>query len=298
MYPAEILNLFPPFAHTEQVFVAMSFDKRFDCAWDRVFRPAVAALSADRTPLSAFRVNLTRKSDSIITEIAQSIAQCRLILADISTTGWYRSGLRRSRPIRNSNVMYELGIAHASRLPEEVVIVRADADPLDFDIAGVRVHQYPADFEAARETVQGLLRDALASIDQRRSIAVKKALQSLDPTMYMILQEFGDIPHPIMNTMGQALASAERLGAIHRLLAGGMLVAVLGPLPDNFMERPVAELAHYRKTRFGAEVFAAARDEMGFANALSRWISTDAGKSWLDEQAAKSPPPTPERSGR
>ena len=293
MYPAEILNLFPPFAHTNQVFVAMSFDKRFDSAWDRVFCPAVAALSADGTPLSAFRVNLTRKSDSIITEIVQSIAQCRLILADISTTGWNRSGLRRSRPIRNSNVMYELGIAHASRLPEEVVIVRADADPLDFDIAGVRVHQYPAEFEAARETVQTLLREALASIDQRRNIAVKKALQTLDPTMYVILEEFGDIAHPIMNTMGQVLASAERLGAIHRLLAGGMVEAIPGPLPDNFMERPVAELVRYRKTRFGIEVFAAVRDKMGFADALRRWTATAAGRRWLDERTAQWQPPSP-----
>jgi hypothetical protein len=294
MYPAEILNLFPPFAHTNQVFVAMSFESRFDPTWERVFRPAVAAVSVDGTALSAFRVNLTRTSDSIITEIVQRIAQCRLVLADISTTGWLRSGLlrRARRPIRNSNVMYELGIAHASRLPEEVVLVRADDDSLDFDIAGVRVHPYPADFDAAKETIQGLLRDALESIDQRRGIAVKKALQSLDPTMYMILQEFGEIAHPIMNTMGQALASAERLGAIHRLLAGGMLAAKFGPLPDNFMERPVAELARYRKTRFGAEVFAAARDQMGFPNALGRWIATDAGKQWLDAQAAKDNPPT------
>jgi hypothetical protein len=294
MYPAEILNLFPPFAHTDQVFVAMSFDKRFDSAWNRVFTPAVAALSVNRTPLSAFRVNLSRKSDSIITEVVQAIAQCRLILADISTAGWYRRGLRRMRPIRNSNVMYELGIAHASRLPEEVVIVRADSDPLDFDIAGVRVHQYPADLETARDMVQALLHEALASVDQRRSIAVKKALANLDPTMYMLLAELGEIAHPIINTMGQVLASSERLGAIHRLLAGGMLQAVLGPLPDNFMERPVAELVRYRKTRFGAEVFAAARREMGFANALSRWIATDTGKKWLEDQRADRPSVPPD----
>lgn len=290
MYPAEVLNLFPPFAHTSQVFVAMSFDERFDPIWDRVFCPAVAGLSADGTPLSAFRVNLTRKSDSIITEIVQNIAQCRLILADISTAGWHDAGLGQQRPVRNANVLYELGIAHASRLPEEVLIVRSDNDPLDFDIAGVRVHRYPADFEAAREAIENLLRAALASVDQRRSIAVAKALQGLDPTMYLILHEFGDIAHPVMNTMGQVLASSERLGAIHRLLTGGMLTAVFEPLPDDFMERPVGELVRYRKTRFGAEVFAAARNQMGFAEALKRWLATDAGRKWLDEQAG--PPPT------
>lgn len=283
MYPADILNLFPPFGRTNQVFVAMSFDTGFDRIWESVFLPAIGEISVDGTPLTAHRVNLTRKGDSIITEIVQSIAQSRLILADISTTGWYRRWLRKSRPIRNSNVLYEVGIAHASRLPEEVVIVRSDSDPLDFDIAGVRVHQYPARPESARDLVKSLVTDALKSIDQRRSIAVQKALQSLDPQMYMILQDFNDVPHPNLTTMGQVLASMERLGAIQRLLAGGMLQAVMKPLGDDFMDRPVADLVCYRKTSFGIQVFGAAREEMGFPSAMKKWLTTDAGKAWLIE---------------
>jgi hypothetical protein len=291
MYPADILNLFPPFAHTNKVFIAMSFDRRFDSTWERVFRPAAKAVSLNGSPLFAFRVSLTRKSDSMITEIVQNIAESRLILSDVSTTGWHRSGPARPRPIRNSNVMYELGIAHASRLPEEVVIVRADNDPLDFDIAGVRVHQYPAaDFKAARAVIEGLLRDALASIDQRRSIAVKKALQSLDPAMYAILQELGEIEHPNMNSMPAVIALTERLGAIHRLLSGGMLEAKYGPLPDDFMDRSFAEWAHYQETPFGIEVFVAARDQMGFHDAFRRWKDTDAGRQRLDELGARRPP--------
>ena len=169
--------------------------------------------------------------------------------------------------------------------------MRADTDPLDFDIAGVRVQQYPADFEASKETVQGLLRDALASIDQRRSIAVKKAVESLDPAMWLVLHEPGDVAHPVVASMGQALGFAERIGAIHRLLAGGMLKAVFGPLPDNFAERPVAEWVRYRKTRFGIEVYGAARDEMGLNDALIKWFATDSGRRWLDEVEARRPPP-------
>jgi hypothetical protein len=163
--------------------------------------------------------------------------------------------------------------------------VRSDGDALDFDIAGVRVHQYPSRPDAAREVVKGLISDALKSIDQRRSIAVKKALQSLDPQMYVILQEFNDIPHPNLTTMGQALASMERLGAIQRLLTGGMLEATMKPLADDFMERPVAELVCYRKTSFGIQVFSAARAEMGFSAAMTKWLTTDAGKAWLAQQA-------------
>lgn len=290
MYPAEILNLFPPFAHTNQVFVAMSFDERFNPTWEHVFSPAAAAVSAGDAPLSAFRVNLARTSDSIITGIVQSISRCRLVLADISTIGWQRERFRRKLPIRNSNVMYELGIAHAARLPEEVIIVRTDSDSLDFDIAGVRVHNYPWDVEAGRAKIASLLRDALASIDQRRSIAVAKAVQSLDPAMFLILHEAGDVAHPTMNSLVQALASTERLGAIHRLLAGGMLTTMFGPLPDNFMERPVGELARYRKTRFGIEVYVAARHAMGFNDALTRWLPTDDGQRWLDERRQRATP--------
>ncbi|MCE9635641.1 MAG: hypothetical protein K8T90_08045 [Planctomycetes bacterium] len=292
MYPAEVLSLFPPFAHTNEVFVAMSFDRRFDPVWQSVFKPAIEALSIDGQALVAHRVDLSRKSDSIITEIVQRVAQCRLVLADVSTTGWIGRWPGRRRAVRNSNVMYELGIAHASRLPEEVVVVRGDADLLDFDIAGVRVHSYPSDWKSARTAIQSLLADALRSVDQRRSIAVKRALQTLDPQMYWILQEFGDIAHPTITTMRDALASLERLGAIQRLLAGGMLQATFGPLPDNFMERPIAELVRYRTTRFGIEVFAAARDAMGFKEALAKWMATDSGKKWLAEQsAAEAPPP-------
>ena len=68
---------------------------------------------------------------------------------------------------------------------------------------------------------------------------------------------------------------------------------MFGPLPDDFMEQPAAKIVRYRKTRFGVEVFAAARDEMGFFNAFSKWISTDAGQRWLAQQTAKTEPRPP-----
>ena len=286
MYPADILNLFPPFARTNQVFVAMSFDERFRGSWERVIRPAIAAVSHDGRPLEAHRVDMTRKSDSVITEIVQEIAHSRMVLADVSTIGWLDGVTGKGRPVRNSNVLYELGIAHASRLPEEVIVIRGDSDPLDFDIAGVRVHTHPADPEAARVAVAELLTDALKSVDQRRSIAVRRALRTLDPVMYLILQEFGAIEHPAPRTPGGMLGGLERQGAIRRLVDGGMLEARFGPLPDDFMERPVAELARYHKTRFGAAVFVAARAEMGFAAAMERWLATEAGRKWLAAQGA------------
>jgi hypothetical protein len=286
VYPAEILALFPPFPRTNRVFVAMSFDRTFDDVWENVFSPAVADTVWQGAPLLAHRVNLTRKSDSVITEVVQEIAQSRLVMVDISTMGWLHGGAPHQRPVRNANVMYELGIAHAARLSEEVIIVRGDSDPLDFDIAGVRVHQYPTDKSAARNLIQSLLTDALASVDQRRHVAVKRALRTMNPQMYLYLQHFGDMRPPATRTMGQMLQAIEEQEAMRHLLSEGMMEAKFGPLPDNFMERPVTELVRYEKTPFGAAVFAAARQEMGFYEAIKNWIATDAGKAWLAEHGS------------
>jgi hypothetical protein len=112
MYPKIFLEYFRDFERTNRVFVAMPFSPDFKPRWDDVFRPAIEAVG-----LEAFRVDMRKTGDSIQTEILQQISQAQLILVDVSTdeTGH-----------RNANVMYELGVAHASRLPDEVIIVRSD----------------------------------------------------------------------------------------------------------------------------------------------------------------------------
>ena len=41
MYPASFFGLFPPFPRDDRVFLAMSFDSRFDRRWNEVIAPAV-----------------------------------------------------------------------------------------------------------------------------------------------------------------------------------------------------------------------------------------------------------------
>lgn len=286
MYPAELLNLFPPFPRTDVVFVAMSFDHRFDDLWDKVIEPAVGQVQWQGGPLKAHRVNLTMKSDSIIAEIVQYIAEARLVLADISTTGWHRRWLKKIRPIRNANVMYEVGIAHAARLAEEVVLIRGDSDPLDFDVAGVRVHEYRSDHGKALAVVSALLIDALKAVDQRRSLVVRRALRSLSPPMFALLHTIGDIAHPQAITTAEGSSSGERQDAIRYLLAEGMIEAIYEPLAEDFMERPVAELFSYRITPFGLAVYQTARTELRFNDALMPWLQTAKGQAWISEASA------------
>src|SRR4051794_27074483 len=85
-------------------------------------------------------------------------------------------------PQRNGNVMWELGIAHVMRLPDEVIVVRSDNDKSIFDLTQFRAFQFdPDDPTEARRILVSLARDRLRVIDQTRSDYVKRCAESLDP---------------------------------------------------------------------------------------------------------------------
>jgi hypothetical protein len=180
--------------------------------------------------------------------------------------------------------MYELGLAHATRLLEEVIIVRGDSDPLDFDVSGVRVHTYPTDAKEAAAFVGHLLVDALRAVDQQRSIAVRQALQGLTPHMFILLHATGELTYPNPKTMRDHFATEEERAAVKELLTGGMLEAIYRPLPPDFMNAPVTDLFRYRVTNFGLAVYQAARLDLKFNEALVPWLQSANGIAWLEAE--------------
>src|ERR1035438_1446336 len=162
MYPHHLLSLFPAFPRDDRVFVAMSFDAPFEARWKNVLEPAIQSASIAGRPLVPFRVDARRVSDSILTEIVVAIANARLILADVTTLH-----VLDKHVCRNANVFYEVGIAHAARLPEEVLLFRSDRDAISFDIANIRVNSYDPDDKPAE--AQQLVAEAIASALDRKS---------------------------------------------------------------------------------------------------------------------------------
>lgn len=116
------------------VFVAMSFDVRFKRRFEEVIGPAVEALTVDGLKWTAVRVDTTQSGDSILTQIIDHIAHCRFIIADISVVG--RDSVTGA-PYRNANVLYEVGMALASRQPSEILLVKDDREPSLFDVSTV-----------------------------------------------------------------------------------------------------------------------------------------------------------------
>jgi hypothetical protein len=156
----------------------------FEHTWEEAIFPA-----ARDCGLSAYRADVRKASDSILVDILDGIAHAKLVLVDVSPVScspvsWFRSLLSPAlcRPqYPNGNVMYELGLAHASRQAEEVILVRNCSETrLLFDVSSVRVHHYPAsDIKKSRQVFENLIRDALTTVDRTKSLQVAKAAQAI-----------------------------------------------------------------------------------------------------------------------
>jgi hypothetical protein len=265
MFPRNYFGLFPPFPRDNKVFVAMSFDDRFLPRWENVILPAIRNVAVNDAPLEPDRVDARRIGDSILTEILGGVTNDRLILADVTTLGHVDG-----RPIRNGNVMYEIGLAHSVRLPEEVLIFRSDSDHLLFDVANVRVNSYDPDGDpaGARSQVSDAIIESLKELDLKRNLAVKSAAQSLDFTGWWVLSTAATnngVHHFQTKTVGQALGNAANNAAIVRLLEFGALETDYAKLTPELVKQPDGSAEHllkYKATAFGKAILDYAVSEM------------------------------------
>jgi hypothetical protein len=87
MYPQTYLSLSPPFPRTTKAFVAMSFASEFTPRWEGVLQPGLRRIQINDVPLTPFRVDLSKASDAILTEILQAISEAAVIIADVTAMG-------------------------------------------------------------------------------------------------------------------------------------------------------------------------------------------------------------------
>lgn len=267
MYPAHFFNLFPAFPRENRVFVAMSFEPAFQARWHEVIMPAVSDVAVNAVALEPYRVDAHVVSDSLLTQILDGIARCRVFLADVSAIGTLAG-----KPIRNANVLYEVGLAHATRLPEEVLLFRSDDEALLFDVANVRVNRYDPGGNpgAARQQVAKAIGAALQEIDLRRHLAVRRAGEALDYESWMLLFELSSAPvhHPPRRTMRDALGAVGRVAAITRLLDVGAIQGSFLRVADGLLrnaEMQPEQLIEYRITSFGEALLRFAASEMNLS---------------------------------
>jgi len=258
MFPSELFSLYPPFPSEQRVFVAMSFAAPFQRRWEAVIKPAIIS-----TGLTPFRVDVSTISDSILTQILRGICDSRLIFADVTNnTG-----------VTNPNVMYEIGLAHAVRQPQEVILFRSDKEKLLFDLAHVKVNFYEPDTkaDASKASVEKALNEAMAETEQRKGIAVNRATDALDQTAIelMLTSMDGSIRYPKIKTLRDHVINAPKVSALSRLLELGLVKAqyptfTIDDLQDEKMDESLEDLVTYQLTALGDAVMANFSIKLGF----------------------------------
>ncbi|MDB4963967.1 MAG: hypothetical protein JWP01_3966 [Myxococcales bacterium] len=247
-------TLFRP-TKREEVFVAMSFAPEFEERWQRVIEPCIR----EDLKLTPSRVDFGKSGESVVHDILDGIAHARLVLVDITSTELTDDQDTRW-PVRNGNVMWELGIAHVLRMPDEVIVVRSDnADSL-FDLTQFRAFNYdPNDVASARQVLSNIAKDRLRSIDLSASDHVRRVAESLDFDAWMILftaiATQGGMKPPLMRTMGEHLSNMKRVVAIQRLLElGALTTSFVGATPELLKaadDTPAEDMMLYRVSAFG-----------------------------------------------
>jgi hypothetical protein len=233
----------------DRVFVAMSFAPQYDARFRDVFRPAIEAVRYRGRQLTASRVDESQTGDSIVTEIVRGICESRLVLADVSDlTG--ESGA--VEPVRNGNVMYELGLAHAVKSPGKVLIVRDDSNRLLFDLSSIP--HFIVDFtavESARARVTGLLNDRLREFETIDDMKLRTFIDSISDTELSVLVllfnsgETDPVDLTITSGSNKVLPLAHR-DAIHNLRDAGLV-------RSHIAQNPVVVL--YSLTERGQRAF-------------------------------------------
>ena len=195
MFPRDFFIDYWNPALRDEVFVAMPFATEFTNVWEQAISPAII-----RCGLKPFRVDIRKASDSILVDILDGVAHSRLIMVDLSPVHCPQtnriqalfSNTSQKPQFPNGNVMYELGLAHATRQAEEVILVRNHAgNRLLFDVSGLRAHSYPSDdLKEASNIFEDLIRDALATIDRTKSLQVGKALQAISITEMKLIRKY------------------------------------------------------------------------------------------------------------
>lgn len=279
----------------DEVFVIMSFAPEFESTWTQIIEPAIR----DDVGLTPNRVDYSRSGESIVHDILDGIAHARLILGDITCTPM-RDIRGTVWPQRNGNVMWEVGIAHVTRVPDEVILIRADNEPSIFDLTQFRAFPYnPSDPIDSRTMIATLCKDRLRSIDQFRKDYVERLARALDYPSWMVLLQAapGDgYEQPILRSMGDVMRNISVLPAITRLLEMGALTTrymVMTPeLVELIGDKPYEESVRYALTPLGKAIIALISDVTGILKP-----EVIAALQEMDKRTAVVPPPDNPPSG-
>lgn len=124
-------------------FVIMPFDTEFILVYEQLITPALEDAGYDVARADSFL-----EQQNILKDVVGGIARADLLVADLTAL--------------NPNVLYELGLSHAFRIP--TIMLTQSIEELPFDLRSYRVLEYSVRFDLAHK-----LKDALNEIGERHT---------------------------------------------------------------------------------------------------------------------------------
>jgi hypothetical protein len=250
----------------DEVFVVIPFNERFHPRWRDVIEPCIR----EDLGLRAVRVDENVAGETTVHQILDGIAHARLVIVDITSTPT-STKKDEPRPLRNANVMWELGVAHVMRLPDEVLVVRSDTESTPFDLTQFRPYDYdPREPIEARRVLKNLAKGRLAAIDHGHAAHVLRLASSLDYLAFeMLLSAYEGRFRPHRpQTTGEFLIYAAKAPAMTRLFQHRLLRATFPTVTVEDLSAPhetsAAELMEYEITELGkAVIMVAGRQLVG-----------------------------------
>jgi len=128
---------------TNCCFVIMTFIPTYNTEYERVIRPAVEAVG-----LACIRADEIYSRPQIMADIWKSIRSARIVIAEL--TG------------RNTNVFYEVGLAHT--LGKPVIIITRSEEDVPFDLKALRYVYYNTEDPFWGENLKKALSDMLQNL--------------------------------------------------------------------------------------------------------------------------------------
>ena len=216
-----------------------------EAVWNNIIKKAIkkAKLKPDRADIPL--------SGPIPDNILDGIFNARIILVDLSPqlvkAGKIEDG-KKLKYLYNWNVAYELGIAHAARQKDEVVLISQTIEKVPFDIQHWQIHQYDQnDTIDSINRIGNLLKIADRNIDDSKSRLIKRDADKLDLYCISLMTSFRnkankdetfEIPEnptkDLPNGTKEPLDKPSVMLAIHKILDLGILKSRYYPDTDRY----------------------------------------------------------------
>ncbi len=186
MYPYNFEPEEPGIKHTE-IFVAMPFDKKYDYVYEKLIVPATEMANKRLNLATEIKLKPYRTKDDISTtsgwiNVLEHLNTARIVLGVLTSN--------------NPNVLYELGIAHATQPVARQILIASNEHKPTFDVKDLIYYKYePDEITNSIEPLAIKIEDAYKMYKLEKDEKIRKAKRILTPYAFDVMLHYGVTRH-------------------------------------------------------------------------------------------------------